>query len=591
LTIACQIYYHMSSPMKNPRFQIALFILLGLAVVLGWGGVCHGRKSSSGSSAEAEPTLASPLSRHAANPVLQPAEWCAWDCTAFGPIAVLADAPYKMWYLGAGPGNTGLGYATSNDGISWTKNSEPLAFLSAYDLAVVKDSLTYKMWYTNDNGVYYTTSAGGLSWAAPILVASEVRDRFALLYDGAVYHIWYDKSDAVNVVPPIYYATSNDGQAWVAQNSASPVLTDTRIAGNVILDNGQYLMWVTQVSLSADRLISSTDGINWFTSDSWRDSWQESCVIKDGAAYKSWYITGTSTALVDYASSTDGITWTAYSSNPVITSTASANPESHGLWPGSVVKDVSTYRMWYGYAGHDGVEHFGYATSTDGASWSRLPGGSVMSPTAGAWDEAIAQPEVIKDGLTYKMWYYGTSITATGIGYATSVSGTGWTKYGAGPVLAQGATETIYGFSVYKGGDGTYNMWYHQTDNNTGRVGFRYAYSTDGINWTRDSNWVLEPAASWDTYMYRPVVIADNAGYRMWYGSYNDQKGYRINEASSPDWFNWTKLGMALEKGSSGEWDSYMVEPVCGLKDGLVYRLYYTGTDAKGYRRVGIATR
>ncbi len=69
----------------------------------------------------------------------------------------------------------------------------------------------------------------------------------------------------------------------------------------------------------------------------------------------------------------------------------------------------------------------------------------VLSPGGtGAWDETwLNLPMVIKDGSTYKMWYMGggpEAGTAGQIGYATSTNGTTWSKYGSNPIFQPGAS-------------------------------------------------------------------------------------------------------------------------------------------------------
>ena len=51
-----------------------------------------------------------------------------------------------------------------------------------------------------------------------------------------------------------------------------------------------------------------------------------------------------------------------------------------------------------------------YAYSSNGTTWT--DGGSVTFP-ATSWDQFISSPNVIKDVSSYKMWYTGTSVTAT----------------------------------------------------------------------------------------------------------------------------------------------------------------------------------
>jgi len=64
--------------------------------------------------------------------------------------------------------------------------------------------------------------------------------------------------------------------------------------------------------------------------------------------------------------------------------------------------------MWYG--GYNGTNYqIGYATSSDGISWTKYGANPVLRLSSSGWDNAyVRDPSVIKetDG-TYKMWYNG----------------------------------------------------------------------------------------------------------------------------------------------------------------------------------------
>ena len=109
----------------------------------------------------------------------------------------------------------------------------------------------------------------------------------------------------------------------------------------------------------------------------------------------------------------------------------------------TVIKDGTTYKMWY--TGHDGANYrIGYATSADGIIWTKYASNPVLNlGAANTWDDAhVYEASVIKDGSTYKMWYTGHSGTNTKVGYATSADGIVWTKYASNPVLNLGAANT-----------------------------------------------------------------------------------------------------------------------------------------------------
>ena len=65
--------------------------------------------------------------RYAENPVIQVGDIGTWDDEVVGPGPVLYDGEtYKMWFLGVNGSMIQTGYATSSDGINWTKNETPV---------------------------------------------------------------------------------------------------------------------------------------------------------------------------------------------------------------------------------------------------------------------------------------------------------------------------------------------------------------------------------------------------------------------------------------------------------------------------------
>ena len=76
--------------------------------------------------------------------------------------------------------------------------------------------------------------------------------------------------------------------------------------------------------------------------------------------------------------------------------------------------------------------------SPDGVDWEKYANNPVLKVgAAGEWDQHnVIQPAVIFDGAEYKMWYHGGGTVGTnGIGYATSTDGVTWTKFENNPVL------------------------------------------------------------------------------------------------------------------------------------------------------------
>gem|GEM_PF-1313359 len=281
------------------------------------------------------------------------------------------------------------------------------------------------------------------------------------------------------------------------------------------------------------------------------------CVIKDGSTYKMWYYannygvpTGTYGDMIGYATSADGINWTKVDGPgpgyAVIWADVAGRFDSgyitntDYIYPGSVIKDGSTYKMWYcGYSPATPAKYrIGYATSSDGINWAKYDGPetlySVLDTTAGRFDSGdVLYPWVIKDGSTYKMWYTAGDGSRDCIGYATSPDGINWTRVD-GPGYKGSVIDGIQGTCDYstvsqpcviKDGE-TYKMWYTAYGGRRSSVNYNVAYATspDGINWVPvdgkqigGSCFPTYGETFQDNQIYRPSVMKDGDTYKMWY--------------------------------------------------------------------------
>ena len=172
--------------------------------------------------------------------------------------------------------------------------------------------------------------------------------------------------------------------------------------------------------------------------------------------------------------------------------------EGTGRWDdlsfgASVLFDAESglFKMWYGGAQASSPLEFriGHATSPDGVAWSRVGDEPVLIPET-FWERtAVDSPRVQRWDDQYHMWYTGRNFSAVStwqIGYATSVDGVSWRRYGGNPVLSgggRGDPVAVYIPNVLVDPDtGLLEMWFvHRT---TTRIGLGYALSLDGAVWT-----------------------------------------------------------------------------------------------------------
>jgi predicted GH43/DUF377 family glycosyl hydrolase len=226
------------------------------------------------------------------NPVLdgEPDAWDGTGEHA--PFVMKAGNLYKMWYEGSDGSVRQLGYATSRDGITWRKypgNPVLHAGPEAYDQLVAghgsvlyEDGL-YKLWYHAigdldgmgdlDASIAYATSPDGVHWTkhGPVLVgAPDSWDTGlwgpSVLNVFGAYWMWYSASGPGTPIS-IGAATSRDGVKW-RRVGAEPVITDpesVHLFGDphVILDGGLFKLWTGDFGDGAIYYAESENGIDW----------------------------------------------------------------------------------------------------------------------------------------------------------------------------------------------------------------------------------------------------------------------------------------------------------------------------------------
>jgi predicted GH43/DUF377 family glycosyl hydrolase len=242
------------------------------------------------------------------------------------------------------------------------------------------------------------------------------------------------------------------------------------------------------------------------------------------------------------------------------------NPESDTDWDNGYVGSCtvlydstnSLFRMWYSGGQGELLGQVGYATSTDGIKWQKYGNMPVMEEgPAGSWDHHIVGfPTVVIVNDTCRMWYVGGSDEmVVQIGYATSIDGINWTKYGNNPIIrvgTAGSWEETWIFEpcvIYN--ESVFHMWYtgakgDWTDFDPWDAGVGYATSTDGINWTKHaSNPVFEEntPGNWDDYIVcEQTVLFHNGMFHMWYQGLTSTPGlFPIGYATSADGISWQR--------------------------------------------------
>jgi uncharacterized repeat protein (TIGR01451 family) len=290
------------------------------------------------------------LTKYASNPVLTVGANGAWDDAAIWRPTVLKEGgTYKMWFSASDGTIRRIGYATSFDGIHWTKyGGNPVLVpgsSGAWDAAgvyapnVIYDGGGYKMWYRGRDSsgfgrIGYATSPDGITWTRygsnPVLDVgspgswddNEVTEP-TVIKEGNAYHLWYVGNDGVTL--RIGHATSSDGINW-AEDAANPVL-----------DLGSPGSW------------------------DWLDVYSPS-VVKVGDEYKLWYSGGTlpPTYQTGYATSLNGSTWTRQ--QKIIAQGPANSFDVYSADYPAVIVDGLGYKVWYSGVNSSGTYNIGYAT-------------------------------------------------------------------------------------------------------------------------------------------------------------------------------------------------------------------------------------
>jgi len=244
----------------------------------------------------------------------------------------------------------------------------------------------------------------------------------------------------------------------------------------------------------------------------------------DTAYYKMWF--GTSGSRTGYAISDDGLDWVTVT----VPLTGINGYHAHVLYDAGQFGghgDAAYYKMWY----WDVSNSVNYATSDDGVNWTDYASNPVITNTL-AWGSAPVYDAYVIYNDDGAPAYYEAWIDNNGkIYYITSADGITWTGDNQELLTdrADWESSTYSRVSVIKR-DGTYRMWYGGASSGGGNHGIGYAVSTDGQNWVKSiDNPILhkDDGLSWrDERIYTPRVLYsatrfDGHGtpehYKMWF--------------------------------------------------------------------------
>ena len=239
--------------------------------------------------------------RSGANPLL--AAVLPWEETAMQePFVMLEDGVWKLWFTG-GWTHPGMGYATSPDGITWSKHAgNPVygqggsGYANTSDAHhIVKVGSTYWLFTsggTTTSNPFTTyriaTSSDGIAWTTQVSSISLPSGKTlwgnrVVWLEGATWHMLQEAGPSRW---EIYHYTSSDGLTWSIQNSGNPLTTLQQHAsgmyggptmaqqGGLTIPkrNGLYEIWYHAAAVSGNNptniyRATSPDLVTWTSGD------------------------------------------------------------------------------------------------------------------------------------------------------------------------------------------------------------------------------------------------------------------------------------------------------------------------------------
>lgn len=249
-----------------------------------------------------------------------------------------------------------------------------------------------------------------------------------IIFDGNKYRMYY-----VGLVDAgvgyVLYAESQDGNVWIKPHN-QPVLSpgdssawDSEGVGpDAIIKDGNlfklYYRGTDHNGISHVGLATSSDGFNFvkyptpvlYSLQGIENNIGSHSLVKVNGVYYLYYAANSgypSSLKIYLATSLDGISWTRYAGNPILSKTKSW--EGTGITYASVIYDNNQFKMIYQMYSYSDTA-FGMATSFDGKNWIKSPSNPIFtsSKTSNAWAADVDYPHLIKFGNEYRLYYSGT---------------------------------------------------------------------------------------------------------------------------------------------------------------------------------------
>jgi len=320
----------------------------------------------------------------------------SWEHKGIESPSVIYDGIYKMWYAGTDDNNKRrIGYATSPDGINWTRYKNNLCT-------------------TNSKGNGCVLDIGNkMSWDADhVYGMSVVVDRSAP--DSSRYKMWYTGASNALALKNGRWRTglafSSDGVVWNKING-NKCQSNTNTT-SCVFDTGAPGSWDEVVTAAPSVLID----LDASPSERYK-MWYEGCIYSEKSPEH--------ICRIGYATSPDGVNWTRYKENRcpnfsqgpgcVFDTGNTRTWDDVRVIQPIVIKTEGQYEMWYGgQSSGDYKFRIGYASSSDGIEWERHENNNCHTNPSGSGclididhsesKNSISDPAVIKVNESLMIW-------------------------------------------------------------------------------------------------------------------------------------------------------------------------------------------
>lgn len=243
---------------------------------------------------------------YSGNPILKqtPGYWDQDHFYFHDPAVLKVNGVYQMWYQSGlngavSPGGNDafwIAYATSLDGVNWTKQGPALnpgpagswMDIGPWGPSVIYENGTYKMWFVGSkspmiyrNGIGYATSTDGKNWVVdpqpvvPLSASIKATWSPTVVKLGGVYNLFIGIADSPSneYSSDIILMTSSDGRAWTNKGVVMSARKDLAwqqsgvLPCEVIYDEGKFKMFYTALSASGQSFAlgyaESPQGTSW----------------------------------------------------------------------------------------------------------------------------------------------------------------------------------------------------------------------------------------------------------------------------------------------------------------------------------------